>query len=103
VIADLHNLQFIVGHALGFSVLTSRLLVTDPNTETSASNHGDVFLPFLVQSPWNFGTQLQTLLASSGLMLCNRDTDKAENTVLLLRSTDQIEKASHVMAISPVA
>jgi hypothetical protein len=27
--ADLHNLQFTVAHALGFSVLTSRLLVTE--------------------------------------------------------------------------
>jgi hypothetical protein len=38
-IADLHNLQFAVTHALGFSVFTSRLIAVD--------------LPFLVQSPWN--------------------------------------------------
>jgi hypothetical protein len=31
-------------HTLGFSVFTSRLLATDLNTETSASNHYEVFL-----------------------------------------------------------
>jgi hypothetical protein len=50
-IADLHNLQFTITHALGFSVFISRLLATDLNTETSTSNHYEVFLPFLVQSP----------------------------------------------------
>jgi hypothetical protein len=64
-VADLHNLQFTVAHALGFSVSTSRLLATNLNTETSISNHYEVFLPFLVQSPWNLGTQLKTLLDSS--------------------------------------
>jgi hypothetical protein len=43
-IADLHNLQFTTAHALGFSVATSRLLATDLNTETSASNHNEVSL-----------------------------------------------------------
>jgi hypothetical protein len=38
-IADLHDLQFTVAHALGLSISTSRLLATDLNTETSASNH----------------------------------------------------------------
>jgi hypothetical protein len=28
-IADLHNLQFTITHALGFSVFTSRILATD--------------------------------------------------------------------------
>jgi hypothetical protein len=37
-ISDLHNLQYTVTHALGFSVFTSRLLATDLNTETSAWN-----------------------------------------------------------------
>jgi hypothetical protein len=46
-IDDLHNLQFTVAHALGFSVFTSRLLATDLNTETSTSNHYEVFLQFL--------------------------------------------------------
>jgi hypothetical protein len=49
-IADLHTSQFTVAHALGFSVFTSRLLVTDLNTETSTSKHCEVLLPFLVQS-----------------------------------------------------
>jgi hypothetical protein len=51
-IADLHNLQFIVAHALGFSVSTSRCLVADLNTGTITSNHYEVFLSFLLQSPW---------------------------------------------------
>jgi hypothetical protein len=38
--------QFTVAHALGFSVFTTRLLATDLNTETSASNHYEVFLLF---------------------------------------------------------
>jgi hypothetical protein len=59
--ADLQNLQFTVAHALEFSVSTSRLLATDLNTENSTSNHYEVFLIFLVQSPWNLGTQLETL------------------------------------------
>jgi hypothetical protein len=61
-IADLHNLQFTVAHAVGFPVFTL-LLVTDINTETSTSNHYEVFSPFLVQSPWNLGTQLKSLLS----------------------------------------
>jgi hypothetical protein len=28
-LADLHNLQFVITHALGFSVFTSRTLVTE--------------------------------------------------------------------------
>jgi hypothetical protein len=39
----------------------------DLNTETSTSDHYDFFLPFLVQSPWNLGTQQKTLLNSSSL------------------------------------
>jgi hypothetical protein len=62
--ADLHNLQFTVAHALGFLVSTSRLLETDLNTETSTSNRYEVFLQSLVQSPWNLRTQLKTLLDS---------------------------------------
>jgi hypothetical protein len=44
-LAVLHNLEFTVVHALGFSVSTSRLLATDLNTETVTSNHYEVFLP----------------------------------------------------------
>jgi hypothetical protein len=51
-IANLHTFQFMVAHALGFSVPTSRLLAKDFNTETITSNHYEVFLPFLIQSPW---------------------------------------------------
>jgi hypothetical protein len=46
-IAYLHTFQFIVVHALGFSVSTSRLLARDLNTETSTSNLYKDFLPFL--------------------------------------------------------
>jgi hypothetical protein len=35
-IADLHNFQFTAAHARGFPVLTSCLLATGLNTETSA-------------------------------------------------------------------
>jgi hypothetical protein len=44
------HFQFTVPHALGFSVITSRLLATDINTETSTSNHYEVFLLFRLQS-----------------------------------------------------
>jgi hypothetical protein len=47
-IADLHNFQFTVAHALGFSVSTSRILATDFNTGTITSNHNGVFLSFLL-------------------------------------------------------
>jgi hypothetical protein len=49
----LHTLQFTVAHALGISVSTSLLLATDLNTETSTSNHYEVFLSLLLLSPWN--------------------------------------------------
>jgi hypothetical protein len=48
--ADLHNLQFIVVHTLGFTVSTIHLLATDLNTETNASNHYEAFLLFHLQS-----------------------------------------------------
>jgi hypothetical protein len=44
-LADLHTLQFTVAHTLGLSVPSSRLLVTDLNTETITSNHYEVFFP----------------------------------------------------------
>jgi hypothetical protein len=43
-VADIHTFQSTVAHALGFSVLTSNLPATDLNTETSTSNHYEVFL-----------------------------------------------------------
>jgi hypothetical protein len=54
-----YTLSVTVAHALGFSVFISRLLATDLNTEASTSNHYEVFLPFLIQSPWNLGNQLK--------------------------------------------
>jgi hypothetical protein len=93
-ISDPHNLQFTVAHASGFSVSTSRLLATDLNTETSTPNHYEVFLPFLVHSLWNLGTQLKTLLAASGLVLYSRGTNNTENTVVLLRRADHTENKS---------
>jgi hypothetical protein len=51
-IAIPHTLQSTVAHALGFSVSSSRFLATGLNTETSTSNHNEVFLS-LLQSPWN--------------------------------------------------
>jgi hypothetical protein len=49
-IADLRTFQLTAAHALGFSVFTSRLLATDLNSETSASDHYEVFLLFRLQS-----------------------------------------------------
>jgi hypothetical protein len=51
-IAIPHILQSTAAHALGFSVSTSRLLATGLNSETSTSNHYEVFLSLLV-SLWN--------------------------------------------------
>jgi hypothetical protein len=48
--ADLHNLQFTVAHAPGFSVSTSRLLATGLNTGTVTSNHFEDFLLLCLQS-----------------------------------------------------
>jgi hypothetical protein len=61
-IADLHIFQSTVAHALEFPAFPSRLLATDLKKETNTSNHCEVFLPFLVQSPWNLGTQLKPRL-----------------------------------------
>jgi hypothetical protein len=55
-ISDLHTFQFTVAHALELSVFTSRLLSTDLNSETSTSNHYEIFL-FRLQSLWNLGTK----------------------------------------------
>jgi hypothetical protein len=63
-IADLHTSQFPVAHALGFFVFSSLLLATDLNTETSTSNHYQIFLLFCLQSLWDLGTK-----NSSGLTL----------------------------------
>jgi hypothetical protein len=87
-IADLHNLQFTVAHALGFPVFISRLLATDLNTESSTSNHYEVFLPFLVQSPWNLGTQLELLSVAS-----SHNTDNAENSTAALRRPHRNHKS----------
>jgi hypothetical protein len=56
-IAGLHNFQSNVAHALTLSFLTSRLLATDLNTETSTSNHYEVFLLFRLHSLWYLGTK----------------------------------------------
>jgi hypothetical protein len=61
-IADLHAFQFTVAHALGFPVSTSRCLVADLNIGTITSNHYEVFLPFLLQSPWTVDPILQFYL-----------------------------------------
>jgi hypothetical protein len=56
-LADLHTFQSTVAHALGFSFSSNRLLATDLNTETSTSNHYEVFLLFCLHSLWNLGTK----------------------------------------------
>jgi hypothetical protein len=40
-------------HTLGLSISTSRILATDLNTGTIASNHYEGFLSFLLRSLWN--------------------------------------------------
>jgi hypothetical protein len=50
-IADLHTFQFTAAHALGFSVSTSHCLLVDLNTGTTTSNHYEVFLSSLLESP----------------------------------------------------
>jgi hypothetical protein len=62
-IADSHDFLFTVAHELGFSAFTSRLLATDLNTETSTSNHYEVFLLLRLQLLWNLGPK-----NSSGLI-----------------------------------
>jgi hypothetical protein len=42
------HFQFTVAHALEFSVFTSRILATDLSTETSTSNHNEVFFLCIV-------------------------------------------------------
>jgi hypothetical protein len=58
-ITALHTFHFTAAHALGFLVSTSHCLVADLNTGTSTSNHYEVFLLFLFQSPWNADPILQ--------------------------------------------
>jgi uncharacterized membrane protein YfhO len=52
-----HIFQFTAAHALGFSVSTIRFLATYLDTETSTSNHYEVFLLLCLQSLWNLGTK----------------------------------------------
>jgi hypothetical protein len=66
-IADLHNLQFTVAHALRFSVSTSRLLATDINTETITSNNYEVFLSS-TNFPWLSSTQNSELNSVTALV-----------------------------------
>jgi hypothetical protein len=50
--------------ALGLSVSTSRILATDLNTGTITSNPDEVFLSFLLQSPWTADSpQLDPILS----------------------------------------
>jgi hypothetical protein len=88
-IANLHNFQFTFAHVLGLSVSISRLLATDLNTETSTSSHYEVFLPFLVQSPWNLVSQLKLSWTASGLALYSNGTDHAQKTQPLYCYTTQ--------------
>jgi hypothetical protein len=58
-IADFHTFHFTAAQALRFSLSTSRCLVADLNAGTVTSNHYEVFLPFLLHSPWNADPILQ--------------------------------------------
>jgi hypothetical protein len=68
-IADLHSFQFTVEHALGFFVFTCRLLATDI-IETSTSNHYEVLLSFLLQSPWNADLILSIQSLYCAVLIC---------------------------------
>jgi hypothetical protein len=99
-IADLHTFQSTVAHALGSSVSTSRLLAMDLNTETSISDHYEVFLLFRLQSLWNLGTKnssglsppaddwlvtaSELTLSLQSLLLKALCTDPTENTVFIV-------------------
>jgi hypothetical protein len=73
--------QFTVAHALGFSVFESlwNLLAISYS---------------ITLEPWNSTKNPVT----NRLALCNRGTDKAENTVLLSRGADHTENTSNVIA-----
>jgi hypothetical protein len=47
------HFQFTAAHVLEFSSSNIHFLATDLNTETITSNHYEVFLSLLLQSPWN--------------------------------------------------
>jgi hypothetical protein len=70
-LTDLHTFQFTVANSLGFSASTSFLLAVDLNTETSTSNHYEVFLLFVVQSPCMLGTQLNCQSESESYITTN--------------------------------
>jgi hypothetical protein len=52
VLPLIYTFQYTIAHALGFLVSTSRILAMDLNTGTITSNHYEVFLSFLLHSPW---------------------------------------------------
>jgi hypothetical protein len=64
------HFQFIVSHALGFSVFTSRLLATDLKTETSTSNHHEVFWLFRFSHPVLLCPNLYTLHSRACTLNC---------------------------------
>jgi hypothetical protein len=68
-IADLHTFQFVVVHALGFSMSTSRLLTTDLNTGTITSNHYEVFLTLSAAANSGDSTQFSSDYCSLLLQL----------------------------------
>jgi hypothetical protein len=101
-IADLHNFQFTITHALRLSVFTSRLLATYLNTEISTSAHYEAFLLLHFQSLWKLGnirvnsseltppaydwlvTALERTLSLHSFLLQELCTDSTENTVSLV-------------------
>jgi hypothetical protein len=116
-IADLHNLQFTAVHAVGFSVSTSRLLVTDLNTETITSNHYEIFLPFLIQSPWTADSLNSDLRLTTELLSARTTHRKHSYSIVakaclplrclaieapLLRGADHIETALYCCLLERV-
>jgi hypothetical protein len=70
-IADLHTFQFTFAQVLGFSVSRSRILATDINTGIITWNRYEVFLSFLLQSPWAPGSSIVSLQSPWFLTLCS--------------------------------
>jgi hypothetical protein len=56
------------------------------------------FSHFFFNHPGTSELNYKLFLDASGLVLYNRGTDNAENTVLLLRSADHTENTSHMIA-----
>jgi hypothetical protein len=72
-IADLHTFQFTVAHALGFSGSTNRILATDLNTGSIASNH---YLTYCHLLPTGHSTGTPLPILHSNLLVKVKATNR---------------------------